>query len=111
MDRGVDEEIGDWRIDNIGGEVVGSVLFVLKGLRRLCEGDAFRGDGRRREGDSGEGVRMKLTSPILMVMLSGRAAVSAVMVTVTVFDSLEEIIQIWHGLLMDSHYFPSKDSH
>ena len=44
---------------------------------------------------------MKLTSPILMVMLSGRAAVSAVMVTVFVFVlvvGLEEIIQIWHGL-------------
>ena len=80
MDRGVDEEIGDWRIDNIGDEV-GSVLFVLKG-RRLCEGDAFRGNCRRGEGDSGEGVSMKLTSPILMVMLIGRAAVSAVMVTV-----------------------------
>ena len=82
IDRGVCVETGPCRIDNIEGEV-GSVplSFALRG-RRLCEGDAFRGDGERRNpaDDSVEGVRLKLTSPIFMVMLNGRAAVSAAMV-------------------------------
>jgi len=65
-------------------------LLDLSGGRRcLCEeGEALLlrggGDGERRktpDEDDGcsvvEGVRLKLTSPIDMVMLSGRVAVSA----------------------------------
>jgi hypothetical protein len=61
-------------------------MLDFRDCRLREEGEAFRGDGERRkpveDDGSVEGFRRKLTSPIDMVMLSGRVAASAAMVVI-----------------------------